>query len=368
MEFFFLVPWVHTEIIIFCIVTVIFIGALIWYYFPTFVRIFQKFGPKGRDARIDGRDSELLKEREKTEEQKFQEQIQSLENPILSGDETDTKLLLEEKEPGKTKKKHEKEIKKQNEKEGENKEITKKEKTEKKSKESQQTNNNKNEIEIKTVETQDTTEEKQPKKKEKNPTEELANIKKQAQTLIARGEIDEAQALIINGLALKKDHKKLNLMLGSIYEGKKKFDAAEILYKDLAKSYPEDAEILKSLADVLIIKKKYKVAAALYEKLLSLSEEKEEILFVLSHLSYELKDMENLYRFTRLYLKQWPKNKEILDLEAKAQIHLGKRKDAIETLIKLKTLSPYNTNEIQEMIEKLVAEEEMNQHFNAENS
>ncbi len=111
-------------------------------------------------------------------------------------------------------------------------------------------------------------------------------------------------------------------MLGSIYEGKKKFDAAEILYKDLAKSYPEDAEILKSLADVLIIKKKYKVAAALYEKLLSLSEEKEEILFVLSHLSYELKDMENLYRFTRLYLKQWPKNKEILDLEAKAQIHL----------------------------------------------
>ncbi len=99
MEFFFLVPWVHTEIIIFCIVTVIFIGALIWYYFPTFVRIFQKFGPKGRDARIDGRDSELLKEREKTEEQKFQEQIQSLENPILSGDETDTKLLLEEKEP-----------------------------------------------------------------------------------------------------------------------------------------------------------------------------------------------------------------------------------------------------------------------------
>ncbi len=313
MEFFFLVPWVHTEIIIFCIVTVIFVAALIWYYFSTFVRIFQKYGPKGRDARIDGRDSELLKEREKTEEQKFQEQVQSLENPLLSGDETDIKSLsqesqkLEDSTEKKGKENEEKRESKENTKKGEEKKDKGKIEENPEKKKDEESNKNKKE---------------QGEKKEKNPTEELASIKKQAQTLIARGEIDEAQALIINGLALKKDHKKLNLILGSIYERKKKFDAAEILYKDLAMIYPEDVEILKSLADVLIIKKKYKVAAALYEKLLSLSDEKEEILFVLSHLSYELEDMENLYRFTRLYLKQWPKNKEILDLEAKAQIHL----------------------------------------------
>lgn len=76
MEFFFLVPWVRTEIIILLLVGIIFLASLIWYYAHPLARIFRKYGVRGRDARIDGRDSMLLKEREKTEESSFQDQIQ----------------------------------------------------------------------------------------------------------------------------------------------------------------------------------------------------------------------------------------------------------------------------------------------------
>ncbi len=322
---------------------------------------------KRRDARIDGRDSGLLKEREKAEEQSFWESVENLSNPVLSGDEdiivleekTQEKQVLKEDTKG-TQKQEEKDKK-------EEKQQEKETKTEDKEKE---TKTEDREKETKEEPKKQKTKEKTPEQKEqtKNNTEALVGILNEAQTLFARGKIDEAQAAIINGLALKKDHKRLNMLLGRIYEKQKKYDAVEILYKDLAKSHPDDPDIIKSLADVLIIKKKYSVAVALYEKLLTLSKESEEVLFVLSHLTSELEDWENTYRYTRLYQKQWPNNKEILNLEAKSQIQLWKRKEAIETLIKVKNLSPYNADEIQTMIEKLVAEEEMAENFNSQNT
>ena len=75
--------------------------------------------------------------------------------------------------------------------------------------------------------------------------------------------------------------------------------------------------------------------------------------------------MEDKYEYTRKYQKNWPNNPEILTLLAQAEIALGKRLDAIETLKKLKNLTPYNP-EILETIQKLVTEEEMAGNFNKE--
>ena len=53
----------------------------------------------------------------------------------------------------------------------------------------------------------------------------------------------------------------------------------------------------------------------------------------------------------------------MLALLSESQIVLGKRKEAIETLTKLKNLSPYDAPEIGQYIEKLRAEEEMAKNF-----
>jgi tetratricopeptide (TPR) repeat protein len=90
--------------------------------------------------------------------------------------------------------------------------------------------------------------------------------------------------------------------------------------------------------------------------------ETEGSLYILTHLSSEIGDAEEKYTYARKYQKNWPNNPEILTLLAQAEISLGKRRDAIETLKRLKNLTPYN-NEILETIQKLVLEEELAGNF-----
>jgi tetratricopeptide (TPR) repeat protein len=102
----------------------------------------------------------------------------------------------------------------------------------------------------------------------------------------------------------------------------------------------------------------------MYKKILSLTWETEGTLYILSHLAKELEQFEIAYDYTRKYQKQWPNNPEILTILAQAEVALGNRKDAIQTLIKLKNLTPYN-QEISDMIQKLVLEEELAGNFNS---
>lgn len=137
---------------------------------------------------------------------------------------------------------------------------------------------------------------------------------------------------------------------------------SEYIYKDLARIYIDDIEILIHLADALAMQRKYDVSYEIYKKVLSLGGETEEILYTLSHLSVELSLPEETYEYTKYYIRQYPKNPEILWLFAQSQIALERRKEAIETLIKLKNLTPYN-QEILDLIQKLVTEEELAGNF-----
>ena len=205
--------------------------------------------------------------------------------------------------------------------------------------------------------------EEKPKTKEDSHVEKLYELTNQAKTLMARGMISEARSAIVEGLSLKKDHRELNLLLGEIYEAEKHFDKAEIVYKDLALAHTEDEEILKHLANNLIITKKTEIAYEIYKKILTLGGDEENALYILTNLARELGDMSDVYQYARLYLKKWPMDKDMLALLSESQIVLGKRKEAIETLTKLKNLSPYDAPEIGQYIEKLRAEEEMAKNF-----
>ena len=97
-----------------------------------------------------------------------------------------------------------------------------------------------------------------------------------------------------------------------------------------------------------------------------LTGESEGSLYILAHLASELGDTKEKYEYSKKYQKNWPNNPEILALLAQAEIALEKRRDAIETLKRLKNLTPYN-HEIMETIQKLVMEEELAGNFNNQN-
>ncbi len=208
-------------------------------------------------------------------------------------------------------------------------------------------------------------EEKAPKKPDPH-IEELFELTNQAKTFIARGLINEARSTIVRGLALRKDHRDLNILLGEIFETEGKFDRAEIIYRDLALAHTEDEDILRHLANNLIITKKTSIAYEIYKKILTLHGDEENTLYMLANIARELEDFSDVYQYSRQYLKNWPMDKDMLSLLSESQIILGKRKEAIETLVKLKNLSPYDAAEIQQYIDKLITEEEMSKNFSQE--
>lgn len=205
---------------------------------------------------------------------------------------------------------------------------------------------------------------KSPKKPHIKPEkrEKLIEIINNVKTLIARGQIDDARALIVSGLSIEKDNRELNLLMASLYERDHAFAKAEFILKDIATENPDDIEILTHLATDLAMQRKYDVSYELYKKILSLGGESEECLYTLTHLASEMSLSEDVVLYARSYLKQYPHNPEILWIYVQWLISRGQRKEAVETLIKLKNLTPYN-QEIADLIQKLVTEEELAGNF-----
>ncbi len=199
-----------------------------------------------------------------------------------------------------------------------------------------------------------------PEKREK-----LVEIINNVKTLIARGQIDDARAVIVSGLSIEKDNRELNLLMASLYERDHAFAKAEFILKDIATENPDDIEVLTHLATDLAMQRKYDVSYELYKKVLSLGGETEETLYTLTHLASEMSLPDDVVLYARSYLKQYPHNPEILWIYAQWLISLGQRKEAVETLIKLKNLTPYN-QEIADLIQKLVTEEELAGNFGGE--
>ncbi len=192
--------------------------------------------------------------------------------------------------------------------------------------------------------------------------EKVVEIVSMTHTLIARGQLEEARTFIVSGLALDKDHRELNLLMASLYERDHAYTKAEYIFKDLAKLYPDDIEILEHLATALAMQHRYELAYEIYKKIISLGGENEEILYTITHLASELSLSDDVYIYAKSYLKQYPRNPEILWLYSQSLIKKWERKEAIETLIKLKNLTPYN-QEIVDLIGKLVTEEELAGNF-----
>lgn len=197
--------------------------------------------------------------------------------------------------------------------------------------------------------------------------QQASEIAKLAKTKIARAEFTEAKGKIIEGLAFDKFDKELNCLLASLYERDKDFKKAELVYKDLIVVHDTDPEIYMKLGFALSMQGKYEIAFEIYRKLHAITDGSDEAVEMLANLAYQLERFEESRNSAKEYLRKHPRNVEMLNLLASSQANLGERKEALETLEKLRVIDPYNAR-IREFAEKIALELELEGNFGNKNA
>lgn len=196
-------------------------------------------------------------------------------------------------------------------------------------------------------------------REEKDSILEIIRI---VQNKISRWEYSDAKAKIIEWLSIDKFNKSLNILLASIYEKDKDYKKAEFIYKDLIVLNEHDTEVYLKLGFVLSIQKKYEVAYEIYKKLNSLDSSNIEAIEMLANLSHHLGKFEESKNFSKMFLKKTPRNVDILYLQALNFINLKERYEALEMLLKIKEMDPYNIR-VNELIDKVTLEIELEKNF-----
>lgn len=183
-------------------------------------------------------------------------------------------------------------------------------------------------------------------------SEKLREIIKRVQINISRWYLDSARTLIIEGLAMSKHNKDLNLLLADIYEREKKYQNAEYIYRDLLDEHNEDDYILQRLWNIYTLRWKTHKSLECYSEALKQDRNNLEILDILSHLSLEVQDYKKALKYALLFLKEKPRNAEKLSIKWYTLEKLWKYSDALKAYGTVLDLQPYNT-EIQERIKSL---------------
>lgn len=181
---------------------------------------------------------------------------------------------------------------------------------------------------------------------------QIREISKRAQINISRGYYESARSLIIEGLALKKHDKDLNLLLADVYERERKYQNAEYIYRDLLDEHEDDDYILQRLWNIYVLRWKNKKAIHCYSEALKSDRNNTEILDILTHLYLEELDYKNALKYANLYLKEKPRNAEKLSIRWYSQEKLWKKIEAIKAYEEVLKIQPYN-NEIIDRIKVL---------------
>lgn len=180
----------------------------------------------------------------------------------------------------------------------------------------------------------------------------LDNIVKRVHLNKVRWYNEKARTLIIEWLTLDKHNKRLNLELADIYEMEKEFSKAEYIYRDLLEKSPDDIETLKSLAASLEMQEKDKDAINMYRKAHKLKVSDVDTLEKLSDLTFAIADYPDAMEYTKLYLKQVPRDAEKIAMVWYCLEKEGSIDKAIEQYETVLQIQPYN-NEIQTRVTKL---------------
>jgi len=163
---------------------------------------------------------------------------------------------------------------------------------------------------------------------------------------------DKARTLIVEWLAIDKHNKNLNLHLADIYEIEKEYQKSEYIYRDILAKYEWDLDVLTGLAESLAKQEKNKEAINVYLKIHNKKKGDTDILEQLADLTFDIREYSESLMYTKLFLKQVPRNAEKIAMAWFCLERAGDIEKAIHEYEKVIQIQPYN-NEIQGRILKL---------------
>lgn len=157
---------------------------------------------------------------------------------------------------------------------------------------------------------------------------------------------------IVEGLAIKKLDRTLNLLLWEVYFREKKYEKAAYVYEDVLAEHPHDFEVLEKLGQIHSLLDNFEKSFDFYEQAFELDKEALWVIDILSHLALELWNYEKSLKYANVYLKHKPRDADNLGVKWYALEKLGKANQAILAYTKVLEIQPYNT-EVKDRIEYL---------------
>jgi len=171
----------------------------------------------------------------------------------------------------------------------------------------------------------------------------LTQLLKKVRVHIVKWYNDTAKNLIIEWLAIDKNHRELNIELAMIYEKEENYKNAEYIYKDILILHKDDYEVLKRLGYILAVQKRYEEALKIYEKAHKKSHQNDEVIEHLADITFSLNILKKSLWYIDMYLKDFPRNVEKLFMKWHCLEELGQMAEAIGVYKKILDLQPYNT-------------------------
>jgi tetratricopeptide (TPR) repeat protein len=182
--------------------------------------------------------------------------------------------------------------------------------------------------------------------------EKLRDLLKRVQLNKTRGYYDTARSLVVEWLAIDKNHDELNLELAEIYELENKYINAEFIYRGMIQDGKQDSDILVRLGKNLSLQEKISDAVGVYKQVHEKRKDDTDVLEFLSFKSFEVKNFTDALKYAKMYLKHKPRNPDILGIKWYCLEKDGKISEAIESYHKIIEVQPYN-NEIKDRIRDL---------------
>jgi len=182
--------------------------------------------------------------------------------------------------------------------------------------------------------------------------DKLREVVKRAQINKSRGYYDTARNLIVEGLTIDKDNKELNLELAEVYELEENYVNAQYIYQDMLKIHPDSVDLLKRLWNVFSLQLDLDNSVKAYTMAFEKKRDDTDIVDILADLYFELKNFKKCLKFTKLFLKDKPRDIEKIGMKGYCLEKSSLNQEAIECYEKILEIQPYNM-EIKERIAAL---------------
>jgi len=170
----------------------------------------------------------------------------------------------------------------------------------------------------------------------------LHEIIKRVESNSSKWYFDIAKSLIVEWLSIDKFNKELNLELAWIYEKEKNYLNAEYIYRDLLDYLKVDFVVMKKLWYIYALQDKLKDSLKVYEKIHAKKMSDDEVINILSELTFSMKLYKKSLKYSNLYLLWKPRDVEKLFIKGKSLDKLTRYDESVQTYTRILELQPYN--------------------------